>query len=81
MKKEIYSYGSLNDIRQRKLKLQGDIISNEKRIRQLWQSLFRPEQQTGYQTPSKRLSKFITTGAGLLDGFLLAWKLYRRFIK
>ena len=61
------SYGSLEQIRQRKLKVKGEIHAQEDKMRKLWDS------------PSKRISSLISTAVGLLDGVILGFKLYRRF--
>lgn len=74
------TYESLADIMARKAELKADLTANEKSISTLWGTLFKPEKQTA-KTPSMKLANFISTGAGLLDGLLLGWKLYRRFLK
>ncbi len=75
------TYSSLDDIQRRKSALKGDLTANERRIGKLWNELFRPERKKTIQTPSMKLANIFSTGAGLLDGALLGWKLYRKFIK
>ena len=75
------TYQSLSDIRQRKMKLQGEIASEEKNIKRLWDSLFHQGKADRVATPSRRFQSLFTTGAGIVDGVLLGWKLYRKFKK
>lgn len=72
-------YGSLQEIRRRKLKLKSDIKAQEKTIHKLWDNIFHKKEQNAFMTPSKRVSKLITTGAGVFDGVMLGLKLYNRF--
>jgi hypothetical protein len=81
MKNEIQTYSSLGDIRLRKSKIKKEITDNEKEIAMLWKSLFRSDSDKAFQTPSKKITNFLKTGAGLLDGIILGWKLYRRFVR
>ncbi len=74
------TYSSLDDIQRRKSVLREELAVNEKRIGKLWNGLFHPEKKM-MQTPSLRLANLFSTGAGLLDGALLGWKLYRKFLK
>lgn len=75
------SYSSLSDIMQRKAQLKASLTANERRIGSLWKTLFQQDRPAANQSPSMRLANFISTSAGLLDGALLGWKLYRRFVK
>ncbi len=74
-------YSSLSDIMRRKAQLKDSLTANERRIGSLWKTLFRQDKSKANQSPSMRLANVISTSAGLLDGALLGWKLYRRFVK
>ncbi len=74
-------YSSLSDIMRRKAQLKGSLTANERRIGSLWKTLFQQDKSKANQSPSMRLANVISTSAGLLDGALLGWKLYRRFVK
>ncbi len=75
-------YNSLNDIRLRKEALRKDIEADDKKIKQLWNSLFtKPEVFSKNASTSKRITSMISLGAGALDGALFAWKIYRKFKK
>jgi hypothetical protein len=71
-------YNNLDEIRLRKAQLLTDIAKDNNRMRKMWDSLFH-KRSSGKKTPSKRFSGLLSTGAGVLDGALLAWKLYRKF--
>ena len=76
------TYRSLEEIAMRRRILKEQIDEDRKKIQQQWQSLFRkPEGFKKDATPSKRIGSLVNTGAGLLDAFLLGWKLYRKFKK
>lgn len=72
------AYNTLQEIRLRKQVLLSEIKRNNQQINILWKNMFRKPE------PKKKgltLASLMTTGAGLADGFILAWKLYRKFKK
>lgn len=72
------AYNTLQEIRLRKQVLLSEIKRNNQQINILWKYMFRKPE------PKKKgltLASLMTTGAGLADGFMLAWKLYRKFKK
>lgn len=76
----VTEYKSLNDIRIRKEMLRNDILKEDQKIRTLWHDLFKPSDIFDKNTsPSKRISSLINTGATVIDGAILGWKLYRKF--
>lgn len=82
--KESYSapvvYHSIDEIRARKALLQKDIQTDEAKIDEKWHSLFKkPQALSRSATPSQRIVSIVNSGTGVLDGLLLAWKLYRKF--
>lgn len=71
------TYRSLEELQQRKEQILTAIRNDNKAIGKNWQSLF-------YNHESSRKKGFsmatlVNTGAGLFDGFMLAWKLYNKF--
>lgn len=70
---------SLDEIDLRKDILRDKVHENEKQIRSLWNDLFRKSDNMSSVMPSKRISSLMSTGAGVLDGVILGWKLYRKF--
>lgn len=72
-------YKSLEEIRARKDSLIKEIRKDDKQIRTLWNSLFHRPEAVGLMTPTKRITGLMSTGAGVLDGLILGWKLYRKF--
>lgn len=81
MIEDIHTYQSLDDIKTQKNIIKKDIAANEKNISRLWNNLFRKDTPKMAATPSYRISQIFTTGASVLDGLILGWKLYRRFKK
>lgn len=76
----VSSYQSIEEIRLRKAALQKEIEADSAKIDEKWHSLFKkPEALSKSATPSQRISGIISSGAGVLDGILLFWKLYRKF--
>ncbi len=76
----VSSYQSIEEIRLRKIALQKEIEADSAKIDEKWHSLFKkPEALSKSATPSQRISGIISSGAGVLDGILLVWKLYRKF--
>ena len=74
------SYQSIEEIRLRKAALQKEIEADSAKIDEKWHSLFKkPDALLKSATPSQRISGIIRSGAGVLDGILLVWKLYRKF--
>lgn len=75
------SYRTLEEIRLRKAQLLTDITKDSNHISKLWNNLFHPVKTKGKKTPGKRMSNLVSTGANVVDGLILGWKLYRRFKK
>lgn len=75
------SYKSLDEIRMRKDMILRDIRKDDSQVRKLWGSLFHKPAMLTASTPSRRFSGLMNTGAGILDGLILGWKLYRKFKK
>ncbi|SES96182.1 hypothetical protein [Prevotella sp. kh1p2] len=82
METPITPYKNLHEIRLRKALLLADIQKDDQKIRSLWSNLFhQPVAFKSASTPSRRFNSLMNTGAGVLDGVILAWKLYRKFKK
>jgi hypothetical protein len=71
-------YKSLSQIRARKEVLLEEIQKEDKKIKELWESLFYHEDLLS-ASPTKRISGLLNTGASIIDGLILGWKLYRKF--
>ena len=72
----LQTYRSLEEIRMRKEMLRRELQKDNGQIKETWQGIFHSEKSN---TPSRRMSGFISTGAGVMDGIILGWKLYRKF--
>lgn len=74
------TYKSLADIRLRKEILRNDILKDDHKIQGLWKSLFhKPAIANSNAKPSERIQSLMNNSVGIVDGLLLAWKLYRKF--
>ena len=70
------TYSTLYEIRLRKETILSEIRMNNQQINILWKDMFRKPE------PKKKalsLSSIMTMGTGMADGFLLIWKLYRKY--
>lgn len=76
---ETPTYRTLEEIRLRKAQLLTDITKDSNRIQGLWNRLFHPVPQKGKKTAGKRMTSIMSTGASVIDGIILGWKLYRKF--
>lgn len=72
------TYNSISEIRERKEAILAKMRKDNADIGKKWKSLFQksPERKKGITVAS-----VISTGTGLIDGFLFVWKIYRKFKK
>ena len=75
-KQPLLQYKSLDDIRARKEELRQSLRQDNQSMKTQWSGLFHHEKSN---SPSRRLANIMSTGAFVLDGVILAWKLYNRF--
>ena len=78
---EPLKYQSLLAIRARKTQLNKDIQRSEQEIKATWNSIFHPKKLPTPKTPAQRLVALASSSVGLIDGALLGWKLYKKFIQ
>lgn len=71
-------YRSLDEIRLRKAQLLKEINKDSSKMEGIWNTLFHQPKKSQL-TPTSRFSSMMKTGAGVLDGLILGWKLYRKF--
>ena len=79
MEKNVQTYATLADIRQRKEDLLSSIRNDDNQMRTLWGQLFRKPDMLTSTSPTKRLSSLMSTSVGVLDAAIVGWKLYRKF--
>jgi len=72
-------FTSLSEIRTYKEGLLKDIHDDENKITSLWGSLLQKPKPNEIMTPTKRFSNVVNVGAGVMDGLILGWKLYRKY--
>lgn len=72
------AYQTLADIKTEKARLHKEIATQERVIASLWGELVNPETSMRPKTPTQRLLHYANTAAGMFDGVLFGWKLYRK---
>lgn len=72
-------YQTLDDIQAEKQRLREAIDGKCEAIRTSWDTLFHSDGKPAMRTPTQRLLGYANTAAGMFDGLMLGWKLYRRF--
>ena len=72
---------SIEELQARKDLLNEEIQKEEQQIKDLWNTLFHKPAMLTSSSPSKRLAGILSTGAGIIDGAILGWKLYKKFKK
>ena len=70
-------YHSLEEIRLRKAELRSQLQKERGTISGMAHGLFQKEEEDAM--PTRRFMGFVSRSASILDGAILAWKLYRRF--
>lgn len=80
MEQQTPSYTSLEEIRLRKTVLQKQLGDSGKEVKTIWDSIFHKSEPSP-SSPTQRLMSLASTSAGLIDGAILGWKLYRKFKK
>lgn len=71
-------YNSINEIRERKEAVLAEMRKDNNEIGKRWKSLF---QKSQHKKKGLTVASVISTGTGLIDGFLFVWKIYRKFKK
>lgn len=71
-------YNTLEDIVAEKERLRKALTTKGEEISNLWGELVHPKENEGPKSPAQRFLQYANAGAGLVDGILLGWKLYRR---
>ena len=78
---EPLKYQSLLAIHARKMQLNKEIQRSEQEIKTTWNTLFHPKKDPTPNTPTQRFLSLASSSVGLIDGALLGWKLYKKFIQ
>ena len=76
------AYTTLRSIEERKLQLLKEIRKDNQQINKLRKQLFaKPTALTTRRGRKMSVQGLMATSAGVFDGLLLVWKLYRKFKK
>lgn len=76
---QIPAYRSLEELQRGKEQILEKIRKDSADFGSKWHSMF--YDNTASSKKGLNMSTLINTGAGLFDGFMLAWKLYKKFKK
>lgn len=71
---------NLQDLAAQKEELRVNMEKSEKEIKNMWNELFHKKNPTP-TTPTQKLLSLASSSAGLIDGAILGWKLYKKFRK
>lgn len=72
---------SLEAIQMRKAEIAAEINKSDDKLAETWDKMFHQPTAEEENSPTQRALSFISSSAGLIDGALLGWKLYRKFGK
>ena len=72
------TYTTIEDIVAEKERLRKALTEKGEEISELWGELVHPKEYDAPKSPAQRMLQYANAGAGLVDGILLGWKLYRR---
>ena len=74
----VMTYRTLADIQLEIARLRQEVSSKEDEISNLWNNTFHQTDDKELKTPTQRILQYANTCAGVFDGALLGWRLYRR---
>lgn len=74
-------YTTLRSIEERKAQLLKEIRKDNNQINKLRKQLFAKPTALANRKSKMNVQSLMSTGAGVFDGLLLIWKLYRKFKK
>ena len=74
-------YTTLRSIEERKMQLRKEIRKDNDKINKLRKDLFAKPTALTSKRGKLNVQGLMNTGAGVFDGLLLVWKLYRKFEK
>lgn len=72
---------TLEDLELQKYELRKQLNDSETKLSETWNKMFRNPADTDEFSPTQKALSIASSAAGLIDGALLGWKLYKRFGK
>lgn len=75
------SLDSLTALKDRQETIRKQLNDSEKRLGTIWNEIFHSPTAKERNSPTMRAMTLITSYAGVIDGAILGWKLYRKFGK
>ena len=69
---------SLELLRARKRLIRAELDKSEEKLGDIWNDVFHSQEKEETNSPTMKAMAFITSAAGVIDGVVLGWKLYRK---
>ncbi len=76
-----YSFTTLSQLSRRRREALHECATHERAIRHLWHGITHPRKQSAPQTTAQRIARIVNNGMFVVDGAVMAWKLYRKFFR
>lgn len=70
---------SLTALRNHQAELRQHLTKSEEKLGVIWDDIFHKPTPRNHNSPTQRALTLITSYAGVIDGAILGWKLYRKF--
>lgn len=70
---------SLTVLRNHQAELKQRLMESEDKLGVIWNDIFHNPVSQNLNSPTQRAVSLITSYAGVIDGAILGWKLYRKF--
>jgi hypothetical protein len=75
----IQQLSSLAELRSRQAEIRSQLKKSENNMSDIWNDMFHKPSPSTLTSPTGKAINFLTNSAGIIDGAILGWKLYRRF--
>ena len=76
-----YDIDSLAMLRTSKVMVRKELDDSEEKLGNIWNALFHQPAALKSSSPTQKALALVTNYAGIIDGAILGWKLYRKFGK
>lgn len=72
---------SLESLAEKKSRLREELDKREEKMGKIWNEMFHEKDEEELNSPTQRVMALINTSAGVIDGAILGWKLYKKLGK
>lgn len=70
---------SISELKMRQLEMRRLLDMSEGRLSNIWNDIFHDKSSHSLTSPTGKAISFLSNSAGVIDGAILGWKLYRKF--